>query len=165
VLELGGIITNFASILWKEALGSGDYLSLAIALSITLSALTTLYDPYVCAGIRNPYVKPGEINKTRQAVINIKQASDSIQELAKQLVAATPNDGDLSRVGPFVLDALYAGGTNFAWDFRESGNEGSQASLDAIRTCMRKLSGRWGLGHEYLRILEAQEFQYAVGLV
>jgi len=46
---------------------------------------------------------------------------------------------------------------------RESGDEECQVALERIRHCLRRLGGRWKTALEFVRVLEAQEFTYAIG--
>lgn len=61
------------------------------------------------------------------------------------------------------MDALYNAASTYAWSVRESGDESCQMALDSLRHCLRRLGARWRNAAEYLRILEAQEFTFAMG--
>jgi hypothetical protein len=61
------------------------------------------------------------------------------------------------------MDSIYAAAANFAWLVRETGDENYQMALDSLRGCLRRFSSRWRNAGEYLRILEAKEFTYALG--
>jgi hypothetical protein len=98
-----------------------------------------------------------------QAIEGLKTVSRSINDFAEQITASTPQPQDLDRVSPLIMDSLYAAAANYAWLVRESGDESSQMALESIRHCLRRLGARWRNAAEYLRILEAQEFTYAVG--
>jgi hypothetical protein len=98
-----------------------------------------------------------------QAVEGLQTVSASIVEFAKKLDLATTGMQGLDRLSPIIMDALYSAASNNAWFVRESGNENNQIDLDSLRHILRKFGGRWRSAAEYLRILEAQEFTYAVG--
>lgn len=98
-----------------------------------------------------------------QAVEGLKTVSSSIKDFSEQIIARTPHSLDVDRLSPFIMDALYAAAANYAWLVRESGDEDCQAGLESMRHCLRRLGGRWRCASEMLRILEAQEFTYAIG--
>ncbi len=99
-----------------------------------------------------------------QAIEGLRSVSASIQDLALRIEAHLQQDERaMERIGPFVLDAFYCGASNFAWDVRESGNGAAEEGLESIRRCLQRFTGRWRVAGEYGRILEAQEFTYAVG--
>jgi hypothetical protein len=97
-----------------------------------------------------------------QAIEGLRSVSASIKEFSQQIIARTSHSLDIDKISPFIMDALYAGAANFAWLVRESGAEDCQLALESIRHCLRRLGGRWRCAAEYLRILEAQEFTYAI---
>lgn len=156
-------LSDLARILVQEASTSPDYLAMASPMAVCFSALCFLCDPYACQALRPPSNTPEEATMQVQAVEGLKSVSEGIRDFSEQIVARTPHSLDIDRVSLFVIDSLYAAAANFAWDVRESGSETSQASLDNIRQCLRRFVGRWRSSQEFLRILEAQEFTYAVG--
>lgn len=150
----------------EEAARSPDYLIQAAPLAMTLSALCMLCLIYSCP------VACGQVDKElskeagdmqRQAMDGLKSVSRSISDLVDHIHSATQSPQDLGRISPMVMGAMYRAAANYAWMVRENGDENSQIALDAIRHCFRKLGSRWRNAAEYLRILEAQEFTYAVG--
>lgn len=155
-------LSDLVRILLHEAANSQDYLVLAPSMAVCFSALCALYDPYACHGLLEQS-SPEETTMQIQALEGLKALSDNIIEFSRQVILRTPHSLDIDRVSPFVMDSLYAAAAHFAWEIRESGNEASQESLDNIRQCLQRFGGRWRSSHEYLRILEAQEFTYAVG--
>jgi len=155
-------LSELARTLVQEAASSPDYLLFVGPMSICFSALCSLCDPYACGPMRAPTQSQEEATMQVQAVEGLRTVSDSIKDLSQQVAAYTPNSMDIDRVSIFLLDALYCGATNYAWDVRESGNANSEESLDAIRQCLRRFTSRWRAAQEYLRILEAQEFAFAV---
>lgn len=148
-----------------EANLSNDYLSLASALALAYSTLCTLCDRYSCPSFRHCEApsSPEAAAMQTQAIEGLRSVSASIVEFAEQLNAATPLQQDLDRASPIIMDALYSAASNYAWMVRESGDEGCQMALDSMRHSLRRLGNRWRSAAEYLRILEAQEFTYAVG--
>lgn len=156
--------SQLARVLTNEAESSHDYLLHAPGLAICLSALATLCDPYACTGNR-----PVQSNSAEeaamiiQAIEGLKSVSANTKEFADRIIERTSHSLDIDRVSPFIMDALYASAANFAWIVRESGDETSQIGLESIRGCLRRLASRYRAADQYLRILEAQEFTYAVG--
>ena len=148
----------------EEAANSSDYLILAGPLALTLIALNALCVTYSCASCaENKTVSPESATMRAQAVDGVKAVSRSISEMVERVNNATPSPQDLGRVSPVVMGAMYKAASNYAWLVRENGDESSQIALESIRHCLRRLGSRWRNAAEYLRILEAQEFTYAVG--
>jgi len=98
-----------------------------------------------------------------KALDGLKTVSSSTVEFAEHINNATPLPEDMDRVSPLIMDALYSAASSCAWMVRESGDEKSQMALDSIRHSFRRLSTRWRNAAEYLRVLEAQEFTFAIG--
>jgi hypothetical protein len=146
----------------EEAAESNDYLSLAAPMALTFSALCILCDSYSCPKACTPTSTEAAAMQV-QAIDGLKTVSRSIVDFTEQINAATPLPHDLDRVSPMIMDALYSAAANYAWMVRESGDENSQMALESVRHCLRRLGTRWRNAAEYLRILEAQEFTYAVG--
>lgn len=145
----------------QEAESSSDYLLHATPMAICFSALCTLCDKYACHQQTQPQ-SPEEATMQVQAIEGLKSVSASIKEFSQHIIARTSHSLDIDKISPFITDALYAGAANFAWLVRESGAEDCQLALESIRHCLRRLGGRWRCAAEYLRILEAQEFTYAI---
>lgn len=155
-------LSELARTLVQEAATAPSYLMFVGPMSVCFSALCCLCDPYACQPMRAPTQSQEEATMQVQAVEGLRSVSDSIKELSQQVANCTPNSMDIDHVSIFLLDALYCGATNYAWDVRESGNAISEEGLDAIRQCLRRFTARWRAAQEYLRILEAQEFAFAV---
>ncbi|TVY90069.1 Depudecin biosynthesis cluster-specific transcription activator [Lachnellula willkommii] len=141
-----------------------DYMTLTAPLSLTFSALATLCEPYSSPTSYGSKTASAEgANMQIQAVDGLKTVSRSILDFSEQINAVTSEPQDLDRISPMVMAPLYAAAANFAWLVQESGDENSQMALDALRRTLSRLGTRWRNAAEYARILEAQEFQYAVG--
>ncbi|CZR55060.1 related to Zn(II)Cys6 transcriptional activator [Phialocephala subalpina] len=157
-------ISALARVLHDETTQAADYLSIAAPLALTYSAMCALCDSYSCP--KGCTAKTPEAAAMQaQAVSGLKTVSGFIVEFSNRINANTPNAHDLDRVSPIIMDALYSGASNYAWLVRESGDESSQQALDAIRYSLRRLGTRWRNAAEYLRLLDAREFTYAVGSV
>jgi hypothetical protein len=154
--------SNLARKITEEAEASKDYLSLASPLALTFSTLCTLCDIYSCPPGCKSQGK-GAAAMQSQAIEGLKTVSRSVVVFVDSVNAATPLPQDLDRISPIIMDALYSAAANYAWMVRESGDELYQRALDTIRNCLRRLGTRWRNAAEYVRILEAQEFSYAVG--
>jgi hypothetical protein len=156
--------SELARILTNEAEASHDYLLHAPGLAVCLSAIATLCDPYACTGNRPAQSNsPEEAAMIIQGIEGLKSVSSNTKDFAARIIECTSHSLDIDRVSPFIMDALYASAANFAWIVRESGDETSQIGLESIRGCLRRLASRYRAAEQYLRILEAQEFTYAVG--
>ncbi|TAQ83545.1 hypothetical protein B7494_g8129 [Chlorociboria aeruginascens] len=160
-------VSNLATRLTEQAVGSPDYLHFSAPLALAYSTLCALCEPYSCPPCASDAAGIPEVvtSMQLQALDGLKDISRSMVEFAHQINIATPLAEDIDRVNPLIMDALYSAATNYAWMVRESGDEDCQRSLDSIRHTLRRLGTRWRNAAEYLRILEAQEFTYAVGSV
>jgi hypothetical protein len=161
-LELSKLETRMVD----EAASSPDYLTLAAPFSITLNAICQLCLIYSCphaCGETERNMSKEATEMQAHAVDGLKAVSRCTSDMVDQVHNATQSPQDLGRVSPIIMGAMYRAAANYAWMVRENGDEKSQIALDAIRHCFRKLGSRWRNAAEYLRILEAQEFTYAVG--
>jgi hypothetical protein len=155
-------VSALARTLLDETTKSPDYLNLAAPLALAYSTLCVLCDTYSCPKGCTAST-PESAAMQAQAVDGLKTVSASIVEFSDQINNATPLPHDLDRISPIIMDALYSAAANYAWLVRESGDTNSQRALDSIRYSLRRLGSRWRNAAEYLRILEAREFTYAVG--
>jgi hypothetical protein len=155
-------VSDLARKITEEAEASKDYLSLTSASALTFSTLCTLCERYSCLKGRTSSGKEAA-EMQAQALEGLKTVSRSIVDFVDRINATTPLTHDLDRISPIIMDALYSAAANYAWLVRESGDESYQMALESIRNCLRRLGTRWRNAAEYVRILEAQEFQYAVG--
>lgn len=154
-------ISALARKITQEAESSSNYILHAAPMAICFSALCTLCDAYACHR-PNHSNNAEEATMQLQAIEGLKSVSASAKEFAEQIITQTSHSLDIDRICPFIMDALYAAAANFAWLVRESGAEDCQLALESVRHCLRRLGGRWRCAAEYLRILEAQEFTYAI---
>lgn len=157
-------ISAFVKKLKEDADTTHDYLSLTAPLSLTYSSLCVLCEEYSCPESSTFTSKSPDVSDMQvKAIDGLKAASESIVGFAERISHATQNPQDLDRLSPIIMDSIYAAAANYAWLVRESGDENYQMSLDSLRHCLRRFGTRWRNAAEYLRILEAKEFTYAVG--
>ncbi|XMA18390.1 hypothetical protein WAI453_011181 [Rhynchosporium graminicola] len=145
---------------------NNDPIVIASPLALAYSTLCRLCDRYCRPSPRPGASMPATTAASEmqtQAIEGLRGVASMIKEFANQVSAVTPQPQDLDRTSPIIMDALYSAAAHFAWMVRESGDETCQNALDTLRNTMRKLSVRWRSAAEYLRLLEAQEFTYAVG--
>lgn len=147
----------------EEAVNTHDYLTLSTPLALTYSTLYALCEPYSCPPGGKPWSTAEGAAMVVQAVDELKSVSANVVHFAEQINASTPAPQDCDRVSPIIMDALYSAAAHYAWVVRESGDEGSQMALDSLRRCLSRLGTRWRNAAEYLRILDGQEFTYAIG--
>jgi hypothetical protein len=160
--QLYSEVSALAGKITEEAEAEQDFFGRASALAMTFSTLCTLCDNYSCPkGCKSAGKESSEMQV--QAIEGLKTVSSTIVNFVNHIDVSTQNLQDLDRISPIIMDALYSAAANYAWMVRESGDEVYQNALDAIRICLRKLGTRWRNAAEYVRILEAQEFSYAVG--
>lgn len=148
----------------ETGLQGAEYTDLSSPLALTFSALCLLCEPYSCPpNFKHKSTTAEAAAMQAQAVDGLKTVSNSVVDFAEQLSALTPEMRDLDKVSPMIMGALYSAASNYAWMVRESGDQRSQMALDSLRHFLRRLGTRWRNAAEYLRILEAREFEYAVG--
>jgi hypothetical protein len=146
----------------EEAAASKDYINFTAPLALIFSSLCSLCERYSCPANCATGTTESAAMKA-QAVDGLKTVSNSIVDFADQLSTIASSPQDLDKISPIIMDALYSAASNYAWTVRESGDQRSQMALDSIRHFLRRLGSRWRNAAEYLRILEAREFTYAVG--
>jgi hypothetical protein len=136
--------------------------SLAAPLALSFSILCSLCEPYSCpeAGYVTTSDEAGEM--VTRAIKGLQHAAESVVIFADRLNRSVPEQKDLDRISPIIMDAIYSAAAQFAWLVRESGDQDRLDKLNILRSCMKRFGGRWHNAAEYLRILEAQEFTYAV---
>ncbi|KAH8648029.1 hypothetical protein BGZ60DRAFT_391025 [Tricladium varicosporioides] len=142
---------------------SGHHVSLAAPLALAFIALCALCDPYSCPqqfGNDRPSDEAQQMVK--QAIDGLTTVSSSVHDFAKKLEGGPGQIEDLNRVSPIMMGCLYAAATNFAWFVREKGAREYQNALEDLRVALRKYSARWRNAAEYVRLLDGQEFSYAV---
>jgi hypothetical protein len=160
--QLYSAASGLAGKITEEAEAEQDFFGRAGALALTFSTLCALCDKYSCPKECKSSGKDSSAMQV-QAIEGLKTVSGTIVNFVNHIDVNTQNVQDIDRVSPIIMDALYSAAANYAWMVRESGDEVYQNALDAIRICLRKLGTRWRNAAEYVRILEAQEFSYAVG--
>ncbi|KAH8793261.1 hypothetical protein BGZ57DRAFT_869998 [Hyaloscypha finlandica] len=161
--ELYAAASALARKIPEEADAEQDFFSYASATALTYSTLCNLCEVYSCPKGNRKSTGKESSEMQIQAIEGLKTVSGTIVNFVDHINANTPLSQELDRISPIIMDALYSAAANYAWMVRESGDEVYQNALDAIRLCLRKLGTRWRNAAEYVRILEAQEFSYAVG--
>ncbi|RKF81101.1 putative fungal specific transcription factor [Golovinomyces cichoracearum] len=152
-------ISDLARKISEELLISKDFFSLISPLALSFSSICYLCNPYCCLdNVSNEEQRQIQT----QAIDGLKTIAISIIDFADQVNIATQTVQDLDRVSPFITDGIYAGSLTLAWLTRENGDESYQAGLGSLRQCLIKLSTRWRNAAEYVRILEAHEFAFAL---
>ena len=161
--DLYGNASELATTISKEADIEQDFFGYASAIAVTYSTLCALCEGYSCPKGRCKSLGKESSDMQTQAIEGLRSVGGSIVNFVDHINANTPLGQDLDRLSPIIMDSLYAAASNYAWLVRESGDVMYQTALDAIRDCLKKLGARWRNAAEYLRILEAQEFSYAIG--
>ncbi|RDL42470.1 uncharacterized protein BP5553_02449 [Venustampulla echinocandica] len=156
ILDLSGKIT-------EETNRSPDFLSLSAPLALLSRAFCILCDPY--SGLDGYGLDPSTpqaAEMQQRAAEGLKTLSGNMYGFGQKVEISTSGFQDLDSVNPIIMDALYSAALNFAWFVRKSGDMQCQTSLDEIRNWLTKLGARWRSAAEYARLLEAQEFSYAI---
>jgi hypothetical protein len=161
-------ISNLSRKLLEQATNSPDFLIWTSPLALTYSALFTLCEKYSCPSSCEG--TPGSISSEAAAMQNravegLKTLSRSIIDFVQQINAATPTQSDLDKISPIIMDSLYNAAGNYAWMVRESGDAECEVAYNSIRNHLNRFGLRWRNAAEYVRLLDAQHFQHAMGSV
>ncbi|KAF2236031.1 hypothetical protein EV356DRAFT_464035 [Viridothelium virens] len=133
--------------------------TLCTAMAICYSALLVLYEAYVCTeGIPKKTAAHVEIQES--AINGLKEISGEVLRFCKRIKSFLDLNG-LVKLSPFVADCLYQAAANYAWYVKESENPESLAMLQEIKSILVMIEPQWKVAGEYLRIVEATEFNYA----
>lgn len=163
--ELLGETLQLAQVLTKETEASDDYLLHTPALSVSYSALSGLCTRYACTqSLDHQSGVVDEAMKT-ESVDGIRLVTGYVKEMSIHLMKNTQDILGIDRCWPFTFDALYAAAANFGWLHRQEGESDQTGNIEHIKECLKRLGTRWRCASEYLRVLEAQEFFYAMGSV
>ncbi|KAJ9149696.1 hypothetical protein NKR19_g5535, partial [Coniochaeta hoffmannii] len=127
---------------------------------LALSSLILLYDLYCCPedlltsgpGTSSDLPKtPASLQMQVRAVSGIRSAALSVRDAGVELLlefAVLP--GNLARVSPLVLDALYAAMATLHWLWKEGGEEGVGRALGDVKRVLARVDMRWRLARDYL---------------
>ncbi|KAL1617897.1 hypothetical protein SLS56_010775 [Neofusicoccum ribis] len=130
--------------------------SLLAALAISYSTEMTLHERYVCTGLAGPvadgFGSPELLELQSTAIARLHELSDDILRLS-QTIQYVPELYGISSVSPFVIDALYQAGANFAWMVAETGGDKHTEKLATIKTVLGLLGKRWNSANEYLLMI------------
>ncbi|POS88067.1 hypothetical protein EPUL_000562 [Erysiphe pulchra] len=138
----------------EESLVSKKLFSLISPLALTYSSLCLLCNPYYGSG-QGENEEQKQMQK--QALTGLETVALNIIDLADQVNIATQTMQDLDHVSPFIVNGIYAGSLTLARLHRGNREESYPASLGPLRQCLRKLSTRWRIAADYLRILESHD--------
>ncbi|ORY70230.1 fungal-specific transcription factor domain-containing protein [Pseudomassariella vexata] len=96
---------------------------------------------------------------------NLQKIAAHVRDFASNLFALLAQDEDVVKTPPMVLDAVYAAAVTFLDMWKESGGGDvvAEGSLETLRKCLIRLSGRWRRGRELLGILETRKMGYGLG--
>ncbi|KAI1008027.1 hypothetical protein K3495_g200 [Podosphaera aphanis] len=159
VTQLYANISDLALKVSAESTDPKKFFNTMSPLALTYSTLCFLCKPYC---FRQEVTNQEQQQIQAQATEGLKSVAVSIIDFVEQINIATSSPTGLDCISPLIMDAIYAGALTLAWLARDSGDETCQTGLESLRQCLGKLSTRWRNAAEYLRILEAQEFAFAL---
>lgn len=128
-------------------------------LFLTFSALILLYDLYCCPEdlLTSGPGTSSEVPKTAsslamqvRAVAGIRAVSLLARDAGVELLDFVMLPANLAKVGPLVLDSLYAAMATLHWLFKEGGEEGVARALEDVKRVLARLDMRWRLARDYL---------------
>ncbi|KAK3710452.1 hypothetical protein LTR37_010295 [Vermiconidia calcicola] len=157
-LQLHRTMRALADVLPDEALHDDPSLqpSLCTSMAIVYSGLLTLYDGYSCT---EHSVQAGQEGGEPQLVMQ-KESIDGLGEisgrcvtLARKVKTAVDN-GEIGRLSPMVVDAIYQAAANYAWYVRESSDHACSERLFELKELLILLDRRWKVAGQYLFIID-----------
>jgi hypothetical protein len=126
---------------------------------LTFSSLILVYDLYCCPEdlLTGGPGSGGETPKTAsslaiqgRAVAGIRSTALAVRDAGVELLEFVMLPANLEKVGPLVLDALYAAMATLHWLWKEGGEEGIGAALEDVKRVLARLDMRWRLARDYL---------------
>jgi hypothetical protein len=98
-----------------------------------------------------------EIRYASEALAGLKEIAEEVVRLAatKHSVVAS----NLPSCSPLALDCLYQAAANYAWLVRETGHAEFVEASQIVRGLLAVYDRRWRAAGEYVKILEATEFE------
>lgn len=153
-----------------------EYLNLLIPRCLVWSALFLLLDNYCCPekvsnepgySLSGSAKTPEEQFLQVDATLVVRSISDQAHNAALKVMEILDGclqaQGQLARVSPFALDALYCSMATFHWVLREAGDESAKISLENIKQCLESLGEGWTLAFEYLALEKVYSSATVVG--
>lgn len=152
-------ISNLSREITAQASASKDFFSFIPSLALTYSSHCYLCNLYCCLGndLDEEQKQMHELAK-----YEMKSIATHIIDFTGQVSISSQTLQDIDRVSPLIMDGIYAGALTLVWLTKENGDEDYQIGLSSIRECLSKLSTRWRNAADYVRILEAHEFAFAL---
>ncbi|KAK6431123.1 hypothetical protein LTR95_012718 [Oleoguttula sp. CCFEE 5521] len=144
----------------KEDLAQYEQPPLCTALSITYSAMLTLFDAYSCTERAVPGAPETQLKMQQQSIEGMFRVSDLAMQLARKLRDHLTST-DVAVCSPLVVDSLYQTAATYAWYMRESSDASTASLLAEVKEILRLVNRRWRVAGEYLNFVEATEFQTA----
>ncbi|KAI9704054.1 MAG: hypothetical protein M1820_005676 [Bogoriella megaspora] len=144
----------------EENIANGP--TLCSCMAICYSALLILYETYSCTENKIPRKTAAHLEIQDSAVNGIKEISGEVLKLCRRFRTFIDAYG-LARVSPLVADCMYQAAANYAWYVRESAGQEYLAKLQEIKSMFETLEPQWKVAGEYLKIVEATEFNMAGG--
>lgn len=125
---------------------------------LAFSALILLYDLYSCPEepphtSSLPPKTAAALQLQSRAVAGIRSASLSVRDAAMDLLEFAMLPSNLAKVGPLVLDSIYAAMATLRWLWREGWEEegsGVARALEDVKRTLARLDMRWRLARDYL---------------
>ncbi|KAH8682267.1 fungal-specific transcription factor domain-containing protein [Xylariales sp. PMI_506] len=96
------------------------------------------------------------------ALDGVKKVVSHLVGFAVDLLTFIALDEDVVKTPPMVLDPIYLAALTQHSTLKEMGDPVAEASLETMKKCLLRLSGRWRLGKELLDMYELHEMHYIV---
>lgn len=150
-LQLHRTLTALSNILSAEAQQNPSRYLTACAMS--LGTLMRLYEPFCCTESNQGNHTYEETEMQAASISGMKDVSARVLGLSSLI--QTEMDRSLASISPLVADGLYTAAAGFQWIAHETGLDEPLAGYKALRAVLTRLSSRWAVAGEYIKILEA----------
>jgi hypothetical protein len=145
--------------------------SLLTSRFLLFSAQILLFDLYCCpedlvADVNGwptaIYRSQDSLAMQARAVAGIRETSLLVRDAGLELLDHMVMPVNLARVGPLILDSLYAAMATLHWLWKEGGEGEIKDALEDVKRVLARLDMRWRLGREYLGMEKYHDVNTAV---
>ncbi|KAI7181532.1 hypothetical protein KC324_g8617, partial [Hortaea werneckii] len=160
-LQLHKTLKALAALLPTEAEGEDPTTgpTLCSSLAICYSALLTLYDAYGCSERSVPDAPESQLVMQKESIQGIAEVCESVLLLGRKIGQRIELGEGLGRLSPLTVECMYEAGASYAWYLRETSNPQYGEKLAEVKELLRLFERRWRVAGDYIRIIEATEYQ------
>ncbi|KAI6807940.1 hypothetical protein KC332_g13203 [Hortaea werneckii] len=160
-LQLHRTLKALAALLPTEAEGEDPTAgpTLCSSLAICYSALLTLYDAYGCSERLVPDAPESQLVMQKESIQGIAEVCESVLLLSRKIRQRIELGESLGRLSPLTIECIYEAGASYAWYLRETSEPHYAEKLAEVKELLRLCERKWRVAGDYIRIIEATEYQ------